>query len=98
MLGIVLFYYDEVLDKLKKGYTLPAPDEFEYINIWSPIALYKSVSEKCFIGDPNERSSFMDIVKMIEDELDEEERSNYKNMKEVYNLTNTENYLKLKKS
>ena len=90
--------YDEVLDKLKKGYTLPAPDEFEYMNIWSPIALYKSVSEKCFIGDPNERSSFMDIVKMIEDELDEEERSNYKNMKEVYNLTNTENYLKLKKS
>ena len=90
--------YDEVLDKLKKGYTLPAPDEFEYINIWSPIALYKSVSEKCFIGDPNERSSFMDIVKMIEDELDEEEKSNYKNMKEVYNLTNTENYLKLKKS
>ena len=90
--------YDEVLDKLKKGYTLPPPDEFEYVNIWSPVALYKTVSKKCFIADPNERSSFTDIVKMIEDELDEGEKSNYKHMKEVYNLTNTENYLKLKKS
>ena len=89
--------YDEVLDKLKKGYTLPAPDEFEYVNIWSPVALYKTVSEKCFIGDPNERSSFSDVVKMIDEELDEGDKSKYKNMKKVYNLTNTENYLKLKK-
>ena len=89
--------YDEVLENLKKGTRLPFPDDLEYINVQSPAGIYKKISDKCFVANPNDRSSFSEVVKMIEAELCKNELLRYKSMNDMYLSTRTENYLKLER-
>ena len=35
------------------------------------------MAKKCFVINPNERSSFKDLVNILEEELDDEQRLNY---------------------
>lgn len=76
--------YDEVLEGLKNGYRLHFPDNLEYINIWSPTALFSMLSEKCFKENPEDRSSFSEVVEIIRKELSEDEIFKYRTMNDAY--------------
>ena len=87
--------YDEVLEQLKNGYRIPFPVDLEYMNVWSPIGLFKKLSDGCFVAEPNNRSSFSDVIEMIGNELTRDELMQYQSMNDMYLSTRTENYRKL---
>ena len=86
--------YNEVLEKLKSGYRLSCPKEVQTILDWSPQNLYQTLSDACFVTNPEDRVSFSDVVDILKRELSEVEVSNYGQMFKNYQSTNTNNYLK----
>ena len=87
--------YDEVVNKLNDGYRLPCPSEIEPILSWSPKKLYTSLSEKCFVEDPEKRANFSHITELFEEYLSGDEKKQYFQMNEVYEKTRAANYLKI---
>ena len=84
--------YDEVLECLKNGYRLHFPDDLEYINLWSPVEVFKTISNKCFAANPEDRSTFSEIVEAIQNELSEEELIIYKSMNDKYLTARRQSY------
>ena len=87
--------YDEVVEKLEKGYRLPCPKEIENISSWSPRSLYNNISSLCFASEPKERPAFFAILQIIEKHLGEDEKAIYKQMFGVYENKTAVNYLRL---
>ena len=78
--------FDEVLYKLHEGYRLPFPEEIpEKIMDSAPKLMYEEISKKCFIADPEQRTDFHEILRIIEKYLNEEEKIKYIKIKEEYN-------------
>ena len=87
--------YEEVLAKLHRGYRLTCPVEVERISSWNPKELYTSVASSCFVANPNNRSSFNDIVKLFETYLRDDEKQQYVQMTKTYQGMRAEKYLKI---
>lgn len=87
--------YDEVIEKLERGYRLPCPREADHCESWSPVLLYNQLSKICFLADPENRASFLDVVRVIENTLSSNEKKCYEQMCEVYESTRAVNYLKI---
>ena len=85
--------YDEMIDNLKEGYRLPIPQEAEYILTWSASALYKKLSDLCFVIEPTERGTFGNVLEILENELSLEEQTNSVRMSDAYYTTRGNNYL-----
>ena len=90
--------YEEVMQLFDKGYRLQCPNEAKQITTWSVEQFYMNISEKCFIKDPNERSTFTEVVKIIEHELFEEEIQEYKVFQEKHETIHRSNYISNKSS
>ena len=86
--------YDEVVEKLQTKYRLVCPKEIKEASSWSPEEIYIKISSACFIADPKVRSTFSEIVKILRNELSQEEFLCYTQMKDTYLSTRTANYLK----
>ena len=89
--------YDEVLEKLERGYRLPCPAEVETISSNLPKQLYETLSEICFIESPNNRPTFYEIATMIGMELTKEELNRYIENTTTYHSHYVGNYLSLNK-
>ena len=78
--------FDEVLQKLHDGYRLPFPEGIpEKIMDSALKLLYDEISKKCFIADPDQRTDFHEIIRIIEKYLSEDEKIKYIKIKEEYN-------------
>ena len=64
---------EEMVAKLESGYRLPCPTETKHISSWAVEQFYNKLSEICFVEEPKTRATFTDVVKVIEDALNEEE-------------------------
>ena len=89
--------YDEVLEKLERGYRLPCPAEVETISSNLPKQLYETLSEICFIESPNNRPTFYEVATMIGMELTKEELNRYIENTTTYHSHYVGNYLSLNK-
>ena len=87
--------YDEVLPKLENGYRLPCPKDTDWVSSWSPKTLYKILSEKCFVENPEKRATFSDVVQIIEKLLHAEEKTQYTEKEKIYQETRAKNYLRI---
>ena len=87
--------YDEVLQKLERGYRLPCPKEFPDTFLFSFESFYKAITEKCFVASPEERAAFYEIVQIIENFLLENEKNDYMKTNSLYQTCRAEAYLKL---
>ena len=76
--------YEELVKELKAGYRLPCPEEVQKINSWSPLKVYNKITKKCFVIDPKKRSTFTKVVDIIEQQLTEDEKSRYEDLKGRY--------------
>ena len=85
--------FNELMKQLDEGYRLQCPSEAKQIITWSVDQFYKKISEKCFIEDPNERSTFTEIVKIIEGELFENEIEEHRLFHEKHELIHKSNYI-----
>ena len=90
--------FDEVLEMLESGHRLLCPSEIENISQETLRRLYRNLADKCFIGDPNDRPPFCDLVSMIETEMTEEEQKGYIDNTQAYHSRYVENYLSLNKN
>ena len=87
--------YEELIIKLKSDYRLSCPDGLESIVSWSPEIVFGKVSKLCFVANPDERGTFSDVVKLIAEELKEDELNFYNQIKENYKHNCAEHYLNL---
>ena len=87
--------HDEVIALIKSDYRLSFPDGLEHIRDWSPQEMYKTISKRCLVKDPEERAMFSEIVGAIKEYLTQEEVELYNTIKENYHSTRSKNYLKL---
>ena len=78
--------FHEVLEKLKKGYRLPHPEEAEEIGSWNTEKVYSSISKLCFEADPLKRASFSKILNKLEGELSTDEMTHFRKTDESYHL------------
>ena len=85
--------FEELMEKFDEGYRLPFPTEAKKFTYWSADQFYTRITEKCFIEDPNERSTFTEIVKMIEKELSEKEIKEYRLFQEKHEAIHRNNYI-----
>ena len=69
---------------MEGGYRLPCPGDLNDIRTWSPQELYNKLAVMCFKADPDNRSTFTDIVNVIESYLNEKEKLFFKKMSEDY--------------
>ena len=76
--------YSEMLESFRSGYRLPCPEEVQNIKAWSPLSIYNKITEQCFINDPLKRSSFSNIVTLLENQLTEDEKIRYEMLKGRY--------------
>ena len=90
--------YNEILEKLEDGYRLTCPVEIKTISSWSPETLYQNASKTCFVEDLEERGTFSDILRILEEELWEEEKMCYKEMEESYQQIYAKTYLNLRQT
>ena len=88
---------DDLVEKIETGYRLVCPNGLEYICSWSPQALFSKISKLCFVSDPEHRGSFSDVVNTLRDELTNEELAFYDRMKDTYEYTRSDIYLRLNK-
>ena len=88
---------DDLVDKIESGYRLVCPNGLEYICSWSPQALFSKISKLCFVSDPQHRGSFCDVVNTLREELTNDELAFYDRMKETYESTRSDIYLRLNK-
>ena len=77
--------YEEVIDKLQKGYRLTCPKKIKGMKTsWVPKKVYEKVSQVCFKEDPIERASFSDVIEILKKVLRQEEIDHYDKMKNLY--------------
>ena len=76
--------YDEVYAKLKEGYRLPCPEDIQQITSWPAKAIYDELTEKCFLIETEQRSTFSELVKDIECQLKMEELQDYNKLRQKY--------------
>ena len=88
---------DDLVEKIETGYRLECPKGLEYICSWSPQALFSKISKLCFVSDPQHRGSFSDVVNTLREELTNEELAFYDRMKDTYEYTRSDIYLRLNK-
>lgn len=89
--------FDELLSKLEDGYRLPSPPDIRHISNWSPEKFYQELSKVCFVENPNDRATFADVVKIIENELLVEEKFRYTEMDHRYQSTLAKDYQQIGK-
>ena len=89
--------YDEVLEILQSGYQLPCPKETQSITTWAAGNLYEKLSKSCLVPNLGLRATFSDLVIMVENELNEEEKSTHEEMSAKYISSTTAEYLKIRK-
>ena len=90
--------YEEVLERLETGYRLTCPNDVKAISSWNPEILYNTISENCFVAEPESRASFNDVVQIIEKQMTSKELSIYQKMKNIYQNSLAEKYLTFAKS
>merc|ERR1712152_10166 len=75
---------EEMIAKLKDGYHLPCPEEVNGITKWTPVDTYNKVADGCFVAEPMKRATWGDIVEILEADLTQEEKEEYKELEEQY--------------
>ena len=85
--------FDEVMKRLNDGNRLLCPSDAKQITSWPADQFYKKISEKCFIDDPNDRSTFTEIVKIIESVLSEKEIKEHRLFHEKHEMIHKSNYI-----
>ena len=90
--------FEELMEKFDNGYRLPCPNETKKIKNWPADQFYQKISEKCFIENPNDRSTFTELVKIIERELMEKEIKEHKLFQEKHEAVHRSNYISHKNS
>ena len=76
---------EDLIEKLQNGYSLPCPKYIDDTHKFSPIELYTKLAHRCFILKPENRADFSEVVKIIEEQLSDEEINIYETTKEKYN-------------
>ena len=89
--------YDDLIVKFEAGYRLTCPSESKSIHAWSAENLFKDLASVCFMGDPEVRGKFSDVLKIIEKGLLGDELTRYSMIKKEYETTRAANYKKIKK-
>ena len=89
--------YDEVLEILQSGYQLPCPKETQSITSWAAGRVYDKWSKLCLVPNPGLRATFSDLLIMVKNELNEEEKLTQEKMSASYLSSNTAEYLKIKR-
>ena len=87
--------YEDVLKQLEEGFRLECPKDINEIKEWCPAKIYESLSNICFIGDPNERGSFDEVVQIMENELTENEKMRYEELNIKYHDQRSHNYMNI---
>ena len=87
--------YEEVLEKLRSGYRLPYPKETKNVTSWHPEKMYSAITLRCFEEEPDKRANFKEVVKLIEVNLTETEKSIYAQMIDTYESDCSSNYIKI---
>ena len=67
-----------------RGEYLACPEEMKSIS-WPAEDFYNQITTKCFVINPNQRIKFMELTRIIESVLDENERLNYMALANQYN-------------
>ena len=90
--------YEEVLENLENGYRLPFPQGVDK-DEWSiHLNLYDAVSYICFQKNPEDRSTFKTLTKLIEEFLHSSEKIDYRKSVEKYQNEVAINYQGMKSS
>ena len=87
--------YEDVLKQLEEGFRLECPKDINEIKEWCPAKIYESLSNICFIGDPNERGSFDEVVQIMENEFTENEKMRYEELNIKYHDQRGHNYMNI---
>merc|ERR1712223_2125113 len=75
---------EDMIMKLKDGYSLPCPEEAHQLQNWSPIEIYNKLATYCFVTEPLKRGCFSHLVQVIEGVLNDDEKLAYKELTEQY--------------
>ena len=82
--------FDEVTKGYKQNQFLVYPDiNYSYIPNWNPANVYNMIVRKCFCVDPSERSSFRQLVILLEGQIKPYEIENYKTINKNYQRQNS---------
>ena len=73
-----------LIEQLQNGYRMSGPKDACQLKFWKAERMYNDISDLCFAADPIDRASFYDIVRIIQNELSEEEIVHYNEMKGEY--------------
>ena len=87
--------YDQILTNLEQGYRLPFPESSKNCLSFDHKNMYKALSDVCFKENLDNRANFPDVVNIIENYLTSEDKIRYSEMKEIYQQTRTDKYLKM---
>ena len=87
-----------MVKQLEQGYRLPCPDNIKDATDWNPEVFYDELAKICYLEDPDKRSNFSEVVKVIENQLFKNELAQFERMEEEYQETRTNNYLKFGES
>ena len=70
--------FDEVTKGYKQNQFLSFPNiNYTYIPSWNPRIIYENVTQNCFRIDPSERSTFSDLIHILEEQMKPYEISSY---------------------
>ena len=86
--------YEEVLERLETGYRLPCPSEVKLISSWSPDQFYNNLSKHCFVAEPERRSTFKEVIQIIEKQLTSKELTHSQKIENVYQTKLADKYLR----
>ena len=64
---------------------MPLPSEVE-VTSWHNEIFYDRIAKECFVTNPNERSSFKNVVDILENQLDGEHKLKYIALSHKYHL------------
>ena len=87
--------YKDVLKDLEAGDYLECPDDIKIVSTWSPTAMYHELSSICFVKEPANRGTFSDVVTIIEKELSDGEKLQYKELNKKYQHERGTKYVKI---
>ena len=81
--------FGEVTEGYKQNHFLAFPDiNYTYIPSWNPRTVYEAITRCCFCVDPSERSTFGDIVQILEKQIKPYEINNYTELEKYYHSQN----------
>ena len=77
--------FEEVIKGYSQNQFLVYPDiNYSYIPNWNPSNVYNKIAQKCFCVDSSERSSFYQLVQMVECHIKLNELENYESANKNY--------------